>query len=110
MGVKAEWVPSFDRIRYKDGEMYRVTKSRGKLTLDEITDALRDAGVEGYAVVLLRIGDVYDGWNDEIPKGDIVDVPIVDEGSACPVCSQLVPLIRYCPECGKRIETIEVKQ
>jgi len=48
--------------------------------------------------------------NDETPKGDVVDVCIIGEDSPCPVCSQLVPLIMYCPECGKRIDTTEVKE
>ena len=110
MSVKAEWISTCERVRYKEGELWRVTKSRGKLTLDDISDALRDAGVEGYIVMLLKIGDTYDGWNNDNSKGDAVDVYIIEEGSPCPVCSQMVPLIMYCPECGKKIDTLEVKE
>jgi len=110
MSVKAEWVPSTERARYKEGEMWRVTKSRGKLTLDDISDSLRSAGVEGYTMILMKIGDTYVGWNDDTPKGDVVDVYIIEEGSPCPVCSQMVPLIMYCPECGKRIDTLGAEE
>ena len=110
MSVKAEWLSPFERVRYKNGDVWRVTKSRGKLTLDDISDALRDAGVDGYMMILLNIGDTYIGWNDDTPKGDVVDVYIIEEGSTCPVCSQMVPLIMYCPECGKRIDTLGAEE
>lgn len=92
---------------FHDRSVTIVEKSRGKLTIDEIEDALRtnDRGLYcGNYVLLLRCGEATlggSGWDDyEEPKGDSVALYAVGEADECPVCSRLVPPYQYCPECG----------
>jgi hypothetical protein len=108
-GVKAEWKSGSELPRRLQGtETYLVTKTRGKLTLDEIEEALKAKGLEGWFCIVLRVADedTYTGWELEEPKGDMVYVSFIDEACDCPVCRQLTPFIGYCPECGHRIDTI----
>lgn len=106
MTLRAEWLMDSElHPALRGTETYRVTKTRGKLTLEDIEESLAKAGMEGWSVILLKIGlDQYSGWGDsERPEGDQVLVTVIDEGLLCPVCKQLTPYIHYCPECGKKI-------
>lgn len=108
-GVKAEWMTDGKLPHGLRGtESYLVTKTRGSLTLDDIVESIKERGMEGYVCVVLKImQDGYIGWGDgQDPKGDCVIATVIDEGCVCPVCQQMTPLITYCPECGKRIDTL----
>lgn len=95
--------------RLRGTDTYLIKKSRGKLTLDDVEESLREKGFEGFICIVLKITqDGYAGWGDEDENKDQVFASIVDDGLTCPVCKQLTPLISYCPECGKRIDTLEV--
>ncbi|MBQ7620814.1 MAG: hypothetical protein IJV02_00165 [Candidatus Methanomethylophilaceae archaeon] len=109
MTVKVEFLLPSERPRgLSETETYKVTKSRGKLTLEDIEDAFKEYGVEGYVSIVLKISENdYSGWDDdETPKGDMVYATVIDEGLNCPICGQLTPLIRYCPECGACIDLL----
>lgn len=101
-GISCSW-----DLDYHDKSVVVVEKKRGKLTLDEIEDALRtyECGMFcGNYVIMLRCGEATcggSGWDiyDE-PKGDTVTLYPADSEEACPVCSKLVPPYQYCPECG----------
>lgn len=92
---------------FHDRYVVVVEKARGKLTLDEIEDALRtnDRGAFcGNYVIMLRCGESTiggSGWDIyEDLKGDTVQVYPVDGEDTCPVCAKLTPPYPYCPECG----------
>jgi hypothetical protein len=79
-----------------------VRKARGKLSMEEITDALREAEMFGGWAVILRVGEDsgYQGWMDEDTRGDSVFLYELEDGEQCPICaSQLV--VNYCPNCGE---------
>jgi len=52
---------------------YLVKKRRWKFTLDEILDALRKYDGDIYYIIFDAREDVYQGWNDEPQKGDVVE-------------------------------------
>ena len=57
------------------GWMYkRITKARGKLTIDEIRQAIIDSGDEGYYAVILKCmdDDMSQYYDDDLPD-DAVD-------------------------------------
>lgn len=109
-GIKVESMYSDQLPRRLQGtETYLITKSRGKLTLEDVEESMRDYGFEGFVCIVLSIKqDAYAGWNDDDKEKDQVYASLIDEGLDCPVCKQLTPLIEYCPKCGKRIDTLEV--
>lgn len=97
--------------RLRGTDTYLVKKNRGKLTLEDIEESFREKGFEGYVSIVLHISqDCYDGWSDGEEKRDMVFASLIDDGLTCPVCKQLSPLISYCPECGKRINTLDVSE
>lgn len=95
---------------YDDTGTYTVTikKRRGKLTLDEIEDAIRDAGIDyyGYYALLLNLNEgALEGpcyWYGD-PPGDSVVLYRIEDGENCPVCQKVTPLLTYCPHCGEKL-------
>ncbi len=84
-----------------------VRKSRGKLTVEEIQDALRESVVESgggcyhFVVIIKATEDTgYQGWMDDEDRGDTVELWEIFEGDTCPVCGQLTPPFDNCPNCG----------
>lgn len=73
---------------------YRITKKRGKLTLDEIREALTEEVCEDYYFIVMKAIDVGGvQFDEDDPKGDEVDVYEKDcifKGFACPLCGALV--------------------
>ena len=49
---------------------YIITKKRGKLTLEEILEALRNYDEDKYFVIIDARSDTYQGWNDTEKKGN----------------------------------------
>lgn len=96
------------RLEYdsENGRLF-VIKAKGKLTLDEITDAILDARDYGHYVIILNCNDTVRecaGWDDDYePKGDSCALYPIDEYEKCPVCDQVTPLLEYCPECGHKL-------
>ena len=98
MAVKLEY--AFDlRERY----IIRATKKRGKISVAEIQDAMRDKRIEGVFCIIFGAGP--DGHQctgfDEDYGGDVVDIQIVEEDYTCPICGRDEPITRYCPTCGE---------
>lgn len=92
---------------HHDRSIVIITKRRGKLTLDEIEDALRyGAGNQycGHYAILLNCSAATLGgsgyFDEDMPKGDEVSLYPLDEGETCPVCDSLTPPYNYCPVCG----------
>jgi len=110
-GIQVEWIPPGFASRPSYDE-YRIKKSRGKITLADIQDAMGEKNLEGLVVVMLRVGsDLYTGWNDDAePKGDIADVVLITEDGDCPICAKTVPLIQWCPHCGRSIDTLREQE
>ena len=87
-----------------------IQKSRGKLTLDEIQEALHYGGTNnqfcGRYVLLFNATENTIGgnglWLEQEQKGDSVLLYELDESSDCPVCGKLTPPYEYCPNCGER--------
>ena len=83
--------------------MIRATKKRGKISVAEIQDAMRDKRIEGVFCIIFGAG--YDGYQwdayDEDDGGDVVDIQIVEEECTCPICGRDEPITRYCPNCGE---------
>ena len=84
-----------------------IEKQRGKLNLDEIGDFLRYSPLgiyQGNYVAIIRATETTcggDGWmDDEVPKGDQVELYQVEPGESCPVCGNTAPDSQWCPECG----------
>lgn len=110
-GIKVEFVsgdyvrPTLDSPLVKMADTYVVRKSKGKLTLDEIEDAMREVLPGAYAIVLrCDEGNGYD-FSGEKPKGDVVELCSLEDGDVCPVCAQLLPP-QYCPECGADLREV----
>ena len=95
---------------YDDTGIYTVTieKKRGKLTLDEIEDAIRDAGADyfsHYALLLNLNEGAMEGpgyWFEEA-QGDRALLYRIEDGEKCPVCQKVTPLLTYCPYCGEKL-------
>ena len=84
-----------------------VRKKRGKLTVEEIREALYDAiachgGCYHFALIVKAAEDIgYQGWDDaEDDPGDAVELWEINESDTCPFCGQLTPPFDYCPNCG----------
>lgn len=85
----------------------KITKKRGKLTLDEIEDLLRYENGQswcGHYIILLNCSEATlegSSWFvEEEPKGDVVYLHKIEGDDSCPVCGQLTPPFDYCPSCG----------
>lgn len=101
-GVDVSWGTD-----YHDIPVLTIKKKRGKLTLDEIEDALRFGDGQqlcGHYAILLNCTEATVGgnglWDLEEDKGDTVSLYPIEEGETCPICSKYVPPFRYCPTCG----------
>ena len=92
---------------YRDQPIIRITKRRGKLTLEEIGELLRYEDRNkwcGQYTLILNCSENTLGGNglyfDEPQPGDAVDLYPLEELSDCPVCGKLLPPFIYCPNCG----------
>ena len=107
-GISAHW--DYDR---KDKMVLVIEKKRGKLTLDEIQDAilhpdenLRNSPISSYGwyTIILNCNEGVDmpTWGDSLEEkpGDIAILYPVNDSDDCPVCGRLTPPFQYCPECG----------
>ena len=106
MTVRCEYVSANDLPnRFKGTENYRISKTRGRLTLDDIEEALkRTGGDDGFYMIVLNIRqDSYTGWEMGEEKGDSVIVQYIYEGEPCPLCAEITPPMYYCPHCGKKL-------
>jgi len=83
-----------------------LTKTRGRLTLDEITDyLLYNAKLYGQYVILLNASESVCGgcgWGDDEKQGDSVALYEIIEQEKCPICKGVTPL-QYCPKCGEEL-------
>ena len=92
---------------HHDRPVVRITKRRGKLTLEEVSDLLRTEGWgewNGYYAIVLNCSEGTLGGNGlygyEEPKGDALDLYPLENFGDCPVCGQMTPPFQYCPNCG----------
>lgn len=98
--VESVWENGQDR--------YDIIKKKGRLTLEEIQEALGEEGVEGYVAIILRVGDLFDGWSDESQaEGDSVTCYPISEGEKCPVCQKISTIRMYCPSCGNFLKEVK---
>lgn len=86
--------------------LLRAIRDKGKITYDELLEAINDSSVDlqghvftmSFVVDRERLGPV--GWMDDgEPEGDVWELWDVMDGEECPVCHKLVPP-QYCPQCG----------
>lgn len=84
--------------------VYMVRKSRGKLTLEEIQQALREAQVEGLAAIMFNLDCSYNESIEDHVDCDRISVMAFSDYDDCPVCSHLSPIRYRCPECGRKLE------
>ena len=86
-----------------------IEKRRGKLTIDEIVDAIAsDWRYHGYYAICLKVNDTTIGGNGmfyEEPVGDKVELLPVYGNDSCPFCESLTPPFDFCPECGKTLKS-----
>lgn len=85
----------------------RITKRRGKLTLEEVSDLLLTEGWgewHNHYAIVLNCSESALGGNDLFdfgePKGDALDLYPLENFANCPVCGQMTPPFQYCPNCG----------
>lgn len=102
MSLSLEW-------KDMDRNILTVRKSRGKITLEELTEFFHEHNqvnaFDGKIVMFMfRVNgdaDLYPfGWEDQ--KGDAQDLYILEDEGSCPICSQKM-FVQYCPECGKKL-------
>ena len=96
---------------HHDRPVVRITKRRGKLTLEEVSDLLRTEGWgewNGYYAIVLNCSEGTLGGNGlygyEEPKGDALDLYPLENFGDCPVCGQMTPPFQYCPNCGAKMD------
>ena len=101
-GTEISWAYDF-----RDKSILRITKQRGKLTLEEIEDILRYDERQrffGCYAIILNCSEATMGGNgmyfEEDQKGDAVDLYPVEEMEDCPICGKMLPPFTYCPTCG----------
>lgn len=89
---------------HHDRPVVRITKRRGKLTLEEVSDLLRTEGWgewNGYYAIVLNCSEGTLGGNGlygyEEPKGDALDLYPLENFGDCPVCGQMTPPFQYYP-------------
>lgn len=81
--------------------MIRATKKRGKISVAEIQDAMRNQRIEGVFCIIFGAGCDGFQWSDyDDEVGDVVDIQIVEADCTCPICGRDEPITRYCPTCG----------
>lgn len=110
-GTKIE--SAYDR---HDTVVVRITKSRGRLTLGEIEDALRyedsQRWCNHYAILLNCSESTVEGNGlydlDESSAGDIVDLYHINDGDTCPICDNFIPPFTYCPTCGTSWKDVDL--
>lgn len=87
-------------------DVFTVYKKKGRLTVEEVQESLSEKGVEGFAIIILRVGfDMDDGWTDPTQaEGDACSCYELYEGMDCPVCRKMSTLRQYCPECGMKLQ------
>ncbi len=98
---------------YNQGNnVFRLKKTRGKLSLEEITEFLqheKNGIYQGQYVIVVNATEFTiggSGWDDCQPtKGDVAELILLVGEAHCPVCSKLLPP-DYCAECGAKIEIL----
>lgn len=92
----------------QDRPIVRITKRRGKLTLEEVSDLLlyegRGEWNGHYAIVLNCSESTLGGigmYDEEEPKGDALDLYPLEYFEECPVCGKMSPPFQYCLNCGE---------
>lgn len=97
-----------------DRPIVRITKRRGRLSLEEVGDLLRHEGFGEWWGALRHRPQLYrvtiggNGLFDfDEPKGDTLDLYKIDEGEECPICGQFTPPYVYCPNCGSKWSDID---
>jgi len=87
-------------------EVLLARKSRGKISISEIQEAMRDDNrFQGgwWAIVFKTQEESYQGWGDiNQPKGDVLELYRVDDLEACPICATVLS-VDYCRHCGEQI-------
>lgn len=101
-GTKISW--GYD---FHDKSILRITKQRGKLTLDEITEILLHEERQRYCgnyAIFMTCSEAAIGGNglyyDDDQKGDAVDLYPIEEMEDCPICGKTLPPFAYCQICG----------
>jgi hypothetical protein len=81
-------------------------KARGKISVSEIQEVMmRDERYHGAWAVLFRAREDsgYQGWGDDEPKGDVLELYQVGDGEKCPLCAAIYAGVDYCPHCGEML-------
>lgn len=107
-GITVESISKYDPLTghfANVGDGYTVRKKKGKLSVAEIQEALREKHLEGLWCIQFPVGeDTYDGWSLTEPVGDAVDVWSIEQDCGCPICGKLSPIKYWCPECGCKVK------
>ena len=101
-GIEITWAYDFT------GRMYlKISKARGKLTLEEIQDLLlyeNNQKLCGHYAILLNCSEETIGGNgvylEKDSKGDSVGLYQIEQEGTCPLCGEHTPPFEYCPHCG----------
>jgi len=105
VALKFEWDKN---IHGKDVLLAR--KSRGKITISELQEELsKNYNFLGHWAVIVKASDEsgYQGWGDnDVPKGDIIELHRVDDWDDCPICAAVISGVDYCPHCGDSIKAV----
>lgn len=95
-------------------DVYLIKKSRGKLSVDEITEFLQrenNGFYQGLYIIVVNATESATGgsgwYPDEPSTGDEVEVFQLVGEEHCPACSRLIPP-DYCPECGVTLKLTKV--
>lgn len=101
-GIEISWSNDF-----RGKSILKITKRRGKLTLEEIGDLLRYENGQrlcGHYAIILNCSEDTMGGNglyfEEDQKGDAVALYPIEEVEDCPVCGAMLPPFNYCQNCG----------
>ena len=101
----------------RDRDLYgllgvRITKARGKLSLDEVYETLKygEGGkFNGHYALIINASESTCGgndlWMEEETKGDEVFLNEIHDNEDCPVCGALLPNFEHCPRCGCALNT-----
>jgi len=100
--IKTSW----DEDIYGDSILL-VEKSRGKLNLEEVADAIRyNWQLQGRYIMMINAteatcGADWDPFGELEKRGDMWELYRIEEMEKCPVCKRITPFLHCCPECGK---------
>lgn len=100
--IKTSW----DEDIYGDSILL-VEKSRGKLNLEEVADAIRyNWQLQGHYIMMINAteatcGADWDPFGELEKQGDMWELYRIEEMEKCPVCKRITPFLHCCPECGK---------